>query len=277
MRTIAIVGVGLIGGSFGLAMRKAGFDGEILGVSSPGALKAGLERGAITREATLEHAILEADLLYLAQPVDVILVTLERIGPLVPHKCLITDVGSTKRLIVQQAQSCLGSGHFLGGHPMAGKERRGAAEADADLFHGRPYVLTRPEGAVSHPLEKIFRSWLERLGAQVIEMEAAEHDQIVAFTSHLPQLLSTALSTTLQEYSGNRASEVFGTGLLDMTRLALSEPELWLSILATNKEEVRSAIDAFSAVLSEIRTQLDSQELRYLFAKANRFAREIRR
>ena len=140
----------------------------------------------------------------------------------------------------------------------------------------RRSILTHSETARFHPVENTFRAWLERLGAQVIEMNPAEHDRTVAFTSHLPQLLSTALSTTLEELPDGTARAVFGTGLLDMTRLALSEPELWLSILATNEAEVRSAIDAFSAVLAEIRTRLDSEDLRCIFAKANRFAAQIR-
>ena len=136
METVAIVGVGLIGASFGLALRKAGFSGEILGVSSPSATDAAKQLGAISREASLEEAAARADLLYLSQTVDRILRTIADLGPLLRPGTLVTDAGSTKASIVRHAQECLPSGAFLGGHPMAGKETSGAAAADADLFQG---------------------------------------------------------------------------------------------------------------------------------------------
>ncbi len=142
IRTVAIAGVGLIGGSFGLALREAGFEGELLGVSSPPAIEAGLRSGAIERAATLEEAAATADVIYLAQPVDRILKTLEQLGPIARQNCLITDAGSTKTAIVQRASDCIRLTTFLGGHPMAGKEQRGSQAAEAALFRGRPYVLT---------------------------------------------------------------------------------------------------------------------------------------
>ncbi len=125
MKTVAIVGVGLIGGSFGLALRKAGFTGELLGVSSPPALEAGLKSGAISRSATLEEAAAEADLIYLATPVDRILQTLQTLGPFARPECLITDAGSTKLAIVQKASECLPFGVFLGRAPDGGKRTAG--------------------------------------------------------------------------------------------------------------------------------------------------------
>lgn len=167
MKTVAIAGVGLIGGSFGLALRKAGFSGEILGVSSEAAIEAGIQMGAITRSATLQEAAAEADLIYLAQPVDRILETLAALGPLARSGCLITDAGSTKTAIVRKAEECIRSASFVGGHPLAGKEQRGAEAADADLFRERIYVLT-PSGAETGLLD-MFRSWLARIGARIVE------------------------------------------------------------------------------------------------------------
>src|SRR5690242_8188660 len=129
METVAIVGVGLIGASFGLALRKAGFRGEILGVSSQAATDAAKQVGAISREASLEEASERADLLYLSQTVDRILGTIVDLGPLVRPGTLVTDAGSTKMSVVERARECLPRGSFLGGHPMAGKETRGAAAA----------------------------------------------------------------------------------------------------------------------------------------------------
>src|SRR5450755_4043809 len=134
MDTVAIIGVGLIGGSFGLALKQAGFRGTILGVSSEATIRAAIERGAIDRGATLEQAARAADLLYLAQPIGRILDTLHHLDPLVRPEALITDAGSTKHAIVTAAQKLVHRCQFLGGHPLAGKEKRGAAEADADLF-----------------------------------------------------------------------------------------------------------------------------------------------
>ncbi len=142
MESVAIFGVGLIGGSFGLALKKAGFGGEILGVSSEASIHAALERGAIDRGSALEEAARRADLLYLAQPIGRILDTLRHLDPLVRADALVTDAGSTKHAIVTGARKLLHGCQFLGGHPLAGKEKRGVEQAEADLFRGRTYVLT---------------------------------------------------------------------------------------------------------------------------------------
>jgi len=283
MKTVAIVGVGLIGGSFGLALRKSGFTGELLGVSSPLAIQAGLKRGAISREASLEEALKVADLIYLAQPVDRILQTLEAIGGLSVSGTqrsggLITDAGSTKAAIVQRASECLHGAVFLGGHPLAGKEQRGVEAADADLFRGRPYVLTPTSGPLARARgSEAFKHWLAHIGAHLIEMSPAEHDATVAFTSHLPQLLSTALAGTLARQNNPYIREVFGSGLLDMTRLALSDPDLWASILATNKTDVVIAVNELLAALRQLRDSIESEDSARFFECAAEFSSTIRK
>lgn len=272
METVAIVGVGLIGASFGLALRKAGFTGELIGVSSRSAIEAGLRAGAISRAATLEESA-TAELIYLAQPVDRILATIEMLGPLMRPGTLVTDAGSTKAAIVRKASESFPDGCFLGGHPLAGKEQRGAESADADLFQGRPYVLTPTAENSSHAG---FREWLKKIGAKVLEMPASEHDYVLAFTSHMPQLVSTALSVTLKSQNKDLLARVFGPGLLDMTRLALSSPDLWMSILGTNKTEVTAALDAFIHSLTRIRDSLGTENLGAVFESAASFARTIR-
>jgi prephenate dehydrogenase len=157
---------------------------------------------------------------------------------------------------------------------MAGKEQRGAQSADPDLFRNRPYVLT-PAGAETE-ISKSFRAWLARIGANIIEMAASEHDAVVAFTSHLPQLISTSLATTLVEQENDRILELFGPGLLDMTRLALSTPDLWQSIVDTNKPEILEALDAFSVSISNLRNAVLEGDLDQFFCIANRFARILR-
>jgi prephenate dehydrogenase len=272
MQTVAIVGVGLIGGSFGLALREHGFAGDVIGVSSPAAIEAGLNIGAITHSASLEEAASAADLIYLAQPVDRILITLEKLQPLLKPGALVTDAGSTKQAIVAKAETCLASA-FLGGHPLAGKEQRGAGAAQADLFLNKPYILTRSSSS-SPSLE--FESWLGRIGARIVEMSPTEHDSTLAFTSHLPQLVSTALALSLSRQSNPRVSEIFGPGLLDMTRLALSSPELWLSILLTNKAAVLAALNAYSIALADLQESLQNDNLVELFELGSAWAKQIR-
>lgn len=274
MNTVAVVGVGLIGASFGLALRKAGFAGEIVGVSSEPAIQAALKSGAISGSATLEEAVARADLIYLAQPVDRILDTIERLPALISPNTLVTDAGSTKAAIVQKAREFLPRAKFLGGHPMTGKEQRGAAAADPNLFYARTYVLTplAPESQATRE----FRSWLQKLGANLIDMDPEQHDFVVAYTSHLPQLLSTALAATLERQTDVRMSVVFGSGLLGMTRLALSPPDIWRGILGTNKERVAGAVQDVIDTLLQLKADLETGDPVSFFQEAGKFASRIR-
>ena len=280
MQTVAIIGLGLIGGSFGLALRKAGFTGEILGLSEPPYSKAAIDRGAIDREASLSQICEQAGLIYLSQAVDGIIQTLQQIGPLANPNCLITDSGSTKRAISNCASRVVERAHFVGGHPMAGKEKRGVQEAEADLFRNRPYVLTT-DFAVRSPhaeaLEHDFRHWLERIGAVVMTMTTDSHDRTVAYSSHLPQLLSTTLANTLATETNGAVPQVFGSGLLDMSRLAASSGELWASILDSNRDRVVEAIEAFEEQLAALKVSLQTGCSLEAFQKAASFARELRK
>jgi prephenate dehydrogenase len=228
--------------------------------------------GAIDRGVALEEAASASDLIYLSQPIAQILTTLERLGPMLRPECLVTDAGSTKALIVRKAQQFLPAGTFLGGHPMAGKEQRGAHAAEPGLFRGRPYVVTQS----AHPNAKAFLELLTRFGAELIEMSPEEHDRTVALTSHLPQLLSTVLAATLEREKDVQTDRVFGPGLVDMTRLAMSSPEVWASVLDTNLAEVESALERFEITLRELRKRLREGQLTELFLDAGAFARQIR-
>jgi prephenate dehydrogenase len=263
MKSVGIIGVGLIGGSFGLALRKAGFEGGILGVSSARSIEQAVERGAVDRGATLEEAAGDCDLLFLSQPISGILDTLRKLDPLVREDALVTDAGSTKQAIVDEANRSLRRCAFLGGHPMAGKEMRGVAAADADLFRGRPWVFTSD---IDHPIRK----WVAAFGAREIVLDPVRHDRLVAWSSHLPQLASTALASVI----GDRAPEaeaIAGPGLLDATRLAMSSFDLWRDILATNKTEISLALDAYIEKLTELRGDFESE-----FRKGSEFARSLR-
>jgi prephenate dehydrogenase len=275
MQVVSIVGVGLIGASFGLALRKAGFSGTIVGVSSPASVKAGMEAGAIEDGISLEEAAAQSDLIYLSQPIEVILQTLPRLGPILRPGCLVTDAGSTKTTICEAAQKHLPARAFLGGHPMAGKEQRGAQAASADLFLDRPYVFTPVDDNSSANADE-FRDYIEKIGAKIFEMTPEEHDRTVALTSHLPQLLSTALSSMLGHQTSPHVSKVFGPGLIDMTRLALSAPEVWMSVLATNYAAIDESLSAFQTKLKEVREQLGRGMAAGLFQEGSDFATRIR-
>jgi prephenate dehydrogenase len=268
VRTAAIVGTGLIGASFGLALRKAGFQGNLIGVSSERSIAAALERGAIDRGASLEEACAEADLVFLSQPISGIIDTLGKLDPLVRWGALVTDAGSTKTAIIAEAERCLTRCAFVGGHPMAGKESRGAAAADADLFQGRPWILTE---TTDHPVARVLRKWIKLFGAREVILDAATHDAMVAWSSHLPQLASTALASVMSEAAGE-AAQVAGPGLLDMTRLAMSSYDLWRDILATNREAVSAALDAYIAKLQTLRNDYETE-----FENAAAFAKALRK
>ncbi len=275
MERIAIFGVGLIGGSFALALRAAGFQGEIVGVSSPKTIAEAIAGGVIDRGESAQSAAGSSDFIYLSQPVLTIISTLRTIAPWVREDALITDAGSTKEEIVA-ASSCLARGTFIGGHPMAGKERSGVREADATLFRGRPYVLCpasekQRESALFHWLSE----WVRRIGATPIEMPAARHDRLVAFVSHTPQLLSTALASVLSEIEG--AQEVAGPGVLELTRLAASPFEMWRDIIRTNHSHIEEALTGLIVKLEDIRRDLLSNALAEEFSKAAKGARSLRK
>ena len=275
MKKAAIVGTGLIGASFGLALRAAGFDGEIVGVSSERALAGALEVGAVDRAAPLAEAVGEADLVFLSQTIGRILDTIRHLDPLVKPGALVTDAGSTKSEIVDTALQSITRCQFLGGHPMAGKESRGPQSAEAGLFQGRPWVLTPTEPAeLETDAAGEFADWLERIGARQVVLDAAEHDRLVAMTSHLPQLASTALAATLAD---TRGTEVSGSGLMDMTRLALSSYDLWRDILATNAGHIERALAAYIQELEHIRENLRTRQLQEEFERGARLAEKLRR
>jgi len=277
--TVAIVGVGLIGGSFGLALKKAGFGGEIIGVSSDTAIAEALRRGAIDRGMPLADAARNADLIYLAQPIGRIMDTLRRVDGLTREGALITDAGSTKSAIVSLARNVIRRCQFLGGHPMAGKEKRGALEADADLFAGRTYVLTPTrEEDLRTPAAVEFVQWIERIGARPLIMGPDQHDAVVSFTSHLAQLASTALAATVAENLESPDDlEVAGSGLADMTRLAKSSYEIWRDILATNTDSIDRALAAYIAKLEHMRENLRTRQMQEQFASGATLAARLRR
>lgn len=270
--TVTIAGVGLIGGSFALALKSAGFRGTIVGVSSPKTIQAALNVGAIDQALPLDEAAAQSDVVYLAQPIARIIDMLAEVDAAVRPGTLITDAGSTKLEIVERAARVVQRGRFAGGHPMAGKETRGVEAADANLFRGRPYVLTSPD--------PILESWIAKIGARLVRLDAAEHDRLAAAVSHLPQLISTALAATISREPNARA--VAGPAAHDLTRLALSPYEIWRDIFATNAGEIDGALGRFIGRLEELRAALrtgsgtEFADLQEQFERAGNAARAIR-
>ncbi|MBZ5726606.1 MAG: prephenate dehydrogenase/arogenate dehydrogenase family protein [Acidobacteriia bacterium] len=279
MDSVAIIGTGLIGASFGLALRQAGFAGPITGVSSPGAIADAVTRGAIDRGAPLAEAVPAASLVFLSQTIGGILHTLRHLDPLLSPGALVTDAGSTKCEIVDVARQAIARCQFLGGHPMAGKEMRGAAQADAGLYRDRTWALTPDDPAeLETPAAREFRSWLERIGARIIVLDADEHDRVVALTSHLPQLAATALAATVEDSLGAAPRlRVAGPGLADMTRLALGSYDLWRDILATNAPHIDRALAAYIQKLEHMRENLRTRQLQREFERGAALAGRLRR
>lgn len=278
MTTVTIVGVGLIGGSFALALRRHGFSGRILGVSSERTLAAARERGVIDQGLPLDQAVPQSDLVYLAQPIGRILELLPEVARLAPPTALVTDAGSTKAVIVARARECFSGGAmFLGGHPLAGKAERGVQVAEAGLFDGATYVLT-PDGGTQADAVEEFRRWLQRFGARVILMSPETHDQVVAWTSHLPQMAATALGSILLDQLPSPSSwTVSGPGLRDATRLARSPYDLWRDICHTNAGNIDRALAAYIAQLEYLRQNLREAPLREEFSKAGEFSSRLQR
>ncbi len=277
MESVAIVGVGLIGGSFALALKKAGFRGRILGVSSGATVRAAVESGAIDEGVPLDEAAARANLIYLAQPIGRILDTLHHLDEHLRPGMLVTDAGSTKEAIVAQAARSVTRCQFLGGHPMAGKEKRGVAAADADLFVGRTYILTpREPHELDTPAAQEFREWLRRIGAKPFVLEPSAHDRIVSYTSHLAQLVSTALGATVAEHVAEDELAISGPGLRDTTRLALSAYDLWRDIIATNAGPIDRALSDCIQKLDHMRQNLRTRQLQEEFERAGKLAAKIR-
>ncbi len=275
---ITIVGTGLIGGSLGLALRKAGFGGGIVGCDKRSVLEIALARNAVDRaEADLERAIVGSDVIVLATPVGCILSQLEALAPLTAMDTLITDTGSTKERFVEQARVIFGqSAHtrVLPGHPMAGREVGGIENADAELFRDAVWLITPIERDEAYtPRQQEYLELLGSIGARVITMDAERHDRLCAWISHLPQMIATALASSLREEFGDdpQVMQIGGCALREMTRIAHSPYSMWRDIALTNTENIEDALLRFEQQLAHLRENLRGPGLREMFEAANSF------
>ena len=278
---ISIVGLGLIGGSWGLALRSHGFQGVRIGCDRPEVLKRALAAGAIdeAREDATD-AVSDADLVILAAGVGGILDLLPRLSRAVSHRALVTDVGSTKRLICQRAREALGQEPmFLGGHPLAGKERSGIDNAEGSLFENAFYALT-PLSPDHLPDERIqaFFDLVKGTGARPFVTDPTAHDRAVAYLSHLPQLLSSGLASLIAEQSAEEffPMELAASGFRDVTRLAESPYVLWRDICLTNIENIQAALESLIQKLESIKVHLSDRELEREFKQALQLRKRLR-
>jgi prephenate dehydrogenase len=282
---IAILGTGLLGTSAGMALRAAGFRGAITGWNrSPEGAQTALAAGAIDSIATDPlQAARESQVVLLSVPIYAALDYMEKLSGVLGSDHLVTDVGSTKVQICAAAARLFNTPEraaFLPGHPMAGKERGGASLADANLFRGSVWLFTDDPAAQRSPhsaaLVKGWWEWVAAIGAKPLDLDPARHDELVAWVSHLPQFVATALSALLEDEVGDapELKDVGGRALREMTRLGASPYSMWRDIAYTNTEAVQTALHALEQRLAHLRENLRTPELRDQFEQANRFRRE---
>ena len=293
LRRVAIIGLGLMGGSLALALRRAGVAAEIVGCGRQVLIDRAREMGAIDSGSTDAcEAVTGSDTVVLCTPVETSIALMKQIAPHVAPGAVITDVGSTKQSFADAACELFGAQaaqRVLPGHPLAGRELSGLEHATADLYEGCVWVLTPLSGCAKDHIsgtqtdeltlaQQALRSALEAIGARVILTSAAEHDRVLAYTSHLPQVLSTALALTLAENfaSGDPALAIHGGGLRTMLRLAGSEPKMWEQIAASNRENIAQALEHMESTLRALRKSLGDPEFRAKFEQAREFAKFLK-
>jgi prephenate dehydrogenase len=269
--TLTIVGVGLIGGSIGLAAKQRGLARRVLGV---GRQQASLDRalacGAVD-EVFLNHleAVPKAEVAVFCTPVDLIAEQVLSAVPACKSDILVTDAGSTKAEIVKSLQGRLPPHvHFVGSHPLAGSEKRGPEHADGNLFEGKTAVVTKTNETNDLALNRTVEFW-RSLGSEVMVMDPETHDRALALTSHLPHLVASALVSILTP----RCSGLTASGFRDTTRIAAGDPSMWTGILVQNRESLLAGLDRLDASLAQFRHALETSDrptLNHLLAQAKR-------
>lgn len=271
---LAVVGVGLIGGSFAAASRAAGSAGRVLGVGrDPETLEKARSLGLIDDVVTLDEALEHADVIMLATPVGAIAPLLEAMAPLLRAETVVTDAGSTKADIAQAARTILGDKikQFVPGHPIAGGEQTGPEAAFADLYRDRTVVLTPLEATSSDALGMVSRAW-QACGARVLTMDPQTHDTVLASVSHVPHFLSAVYmwQVAMADDSDLRLS-LAGTGFRDFTRIAAGSSEVWRDIFMANRTAVLAELDQVRQALEQAEHALqegDGQALQKFLERA---------
>lgn len=275
---LAVVGLGLLGGSVAAAAKQRGLVRTVVGAARRQApLRHALEAGIVDAVASPIEAVEGADLVVLGTPVGSMARLVAELAPRLARGCLVTDVGSVKSGVVDRLPGLLPVGvEFVGSHPMAGSHLRGPEHARADLFEGATCVVTPRAGQDPRAVERIEAFW-RALGARVKRRSASEHDDEVAWVSHLPHLVAYAYANALQ-HAPTRVGELAGGGFRDFTRIAQSDAELWGEILTLNRKALAGPLNHFSASLAEIARVLeegDAESLERLLQSARQRLAEV--
>lgn len=275
VKQITIIGVGLIGGSFALALKKNGLTAEIVGYGrSEEKLQKGIELGVIDRyETSIEAAVKGSDLILLAVPVGSIIKILPQLKSAIDAGATITDVGSTKGSVVDAVRNVFGEvpARFIPGHPIAGTEKSGVEAAFPTLYHNRRVILTPLENSDPDAIEMVRELW-QQTGAEVSEMSVERHDDVLAATSHLPHMLAFTLVDTLANLEEH--DDIFryaAGGFRDFTRIASSDPQMWHDICLNNKDALLAIIARFQSDLEGLTQAIrdgDADEIRTKFERA---------
>jgi len=257
-KSVAIVGVGLIGGSIGLALRQRGLADTVIGIGRRQAtLRTARRVGAVSNTTVdLAKGVADAELIVVCTPVGRIVEDVRRAAEHCREGTLITDAGSTKHTIVEALDNQLPRGcRFLGSHPLAGGEKTGPAHAKADLFEGRIALLTPTRNTRAEDFDTLEGFW-SALGSVVVQMPPDEHDRALALTSHLPHLAAAALAALLPE----RYFRLTGTGVLDTTRIAAGDPVLWSQVFLHNRQNVLAALGQLDKGLAALRAAIEAND-----------------
>jgi prephenate dehydrogenase len=255
-KQITIIGVGLIGGSIGLAIKKKRLSSCVIGVTAhENTLRKAIKYGAIdSGTLDVKKSILGSDMVILATPVDKVLNTLKNIAPHLSKGCIVIDVASIKGAIVRNAERVVGrKGHFVGVHPMAGSEQRGIDKADGNLFKNAPCILTRTRRTDTKALRMVSEFW-KTMGSKIYVLSPPEHDREISNISHLPHIIASALVLAAKPSS----LEFAATGFKDTTRISASSPDLWVSILLANRDNVAKDAEDYIKQLKDIKNLIIS-------------------
>lgn len=274
-QTVTIIGLGLIGGSFALALKKAGYEGTIIGYDVERKVQMeALEANAIDIAAeNIERAVVDNGLVVMAVPLGVYPVIFRELAQVAEgRRLIISDVGSVKTYVQQLADELLPYGSvFVGGHPMAGSERDGFGAARADLFQDACYFLT-PAASHQEEIVAAIKKIAERLGAWPVVTSSEEHDRVVAVVSHVPHLVAALLASSL----GSSEAPFVGTGFRDTTRIAAGNPQLWKDILIYNRKEILAVIERIENLLGGVKNTLHNGDRVRLtdFLRQAKYARD---
>lgn len=276
--TVAIVGVGLLGASLGLALKSRGLAGTIRGVGRrESSLSVALERGAVDSVTLkISEAVHDADLIVICTPAARVVADMDAVFSVCRPDAVVTDVASTKAVICEYAKEhCPPPRRFVGGHPMAGSEKFGPEHGDEDLFEGAVTFVERQDGHARDARDAVCRLWSE-VGSRVVDVDPGVHDEMVAKTSHVPHVLAGIMARVCGE--GGSTADFVGNGFRDATRLADGRPEIWRDICLTNAGAITDALDGTAEQIISFTEALrggDGDALETFFEKARAARRSI--